>query len=339
MPTAKPASSRADAARRERHAPVAGEQQPQCGKRPDGDPGDQQGARGEREADRQRAAGGRSGDVRPGSAGGPSAAPHRRPQPGAPAGGGDAGRRRAGGGGRRGVGGLGRPGLGGRPVERSGIRCCGRPMSLCRIAVPWGRGNGLRHLPTLPASRACGNGRPRSLVRGPVARKGNVDVSYRGTCCTPRARRAAGRGSATPPSATVKRIGTRRGTAPRRSSRRRRRPARTRRPDVAERARPSASVVSEATMPPSARSSTATPAAGRPRTVSSTWVREAHSASSSRSRAIFAISPSAVSISCSRVLPRRRVRVRQDRLRRAVLAHADHERDAELLAVGRVRRP
>ena len=252
----------------EGHPPAAGEQQPQRGERPDGDPREQQRAHGDHDAGRERAESGRRGAIRASAGQGTRAAggarargsvmhgpagqrkgaiaaggagarrsvmhgragqrngaiavgsavrgraagdvraavrgrgvePARRSgRTVRPAAGGDAGRRRAGGGGRRLEGGLGRPGVGGRPVRRGGIRCGGRPMSRRRIAVPWGRGNGLRHLPTLPASRACGNGRPRSLVRGPVARKGNVDVSYRGRCCTTTARRAAERGSATPP--------------------------------------------------------------------------------------------------------------------------------------------
>ena len=56
-----------------------------------------------------------------------------------------------------------------------------------------------------------------------------------------------------------------------------------------------------ATTAPSRSSETETPAAGRPREVSRTWVETRHARSSSRSRAILAISPSAVSSSCSRV--------------------------------------
>ena len=141
----------------EGHPAVAGEQQPQGGGRADHDAGDHDRDDGEGDADRHC----------------------------------------AGSGGRRLEGGLGRPCSGGRLVRRGVFRCGGRPMShCCRITVPWGRGNGLRHLPTLPASRAGENGRPRSLVRGLVARRGNVDVSYRDRCCRTTAKPAVGRGNA-----------------------------------------------------------------------------------------------------------------------------------------------
>ena len=108
------------------------------------------------------------------------------------------------------------------------------------------------------------------------------------------------------------------------------------------RARPSASVVPRPTgcQPAStARSSTTgTPAAGRPRAVSSTCVviplKIASSRRSARrSRAIFAISPSAISISSSRECSSRAVpQARIDVL--GVLAHADDQREPESLPVG-----
>ena len=261
MPTAKPASSSADAASVNVIRPSPESSSRSAASVPTATPAT---SRAPAESAKPIASA-RPGEGAKSSAGGAGA--WTVAQPGDPAGGGDAGRRRAGGGGRRGVGGLGVR-LGGRSVERSGIRCCGRPMSLCRIAGPGGGATvcGTCRL-SQPRARVD-HGRPRSLARRPVARKGNVALlSCRGTCCTPRGRRAAARGSATPASAIAE--ADRDAVQERRlaevvadgEDRARTRPAPSRRSARGRRRRSS----TEATTSPSRRSSTATPAAGRPR--------------------------------------------------------------------------
>ena len=160
-------------------------------------------------------------------------------------------------------------------------------------------------------------------------------LSCRGRCCTPRGRRAAARGSA------PRRRRSRSGSAPVQERRLAEvladrelelvdRPPRS----SPQRIRPSSSVTESARPSPSRRVAPrrrrGPPAGG----VEHVGV-EAHSASSSRRRAILAISPSAVSISGSRVLPKRASAfARIESL--VVLAYADHEREAEPLAVGGV---
>ena len=139
------------------------------------------------------------------------------------------------------------------------------PAATVRAAAA-GRGGGAeRCLPTLPAARAGIHGRPRSLVRRPRCPKGQQTSAA--------AIGAVGPGRDEQRHVVVRRRRRRSeadrdrgpGTAARRSSRRPRRRARTRpasrSPSVA---RPSSSVVDDATSSPSRRSSIATPAAGRP---------------------------------------------------------------------------
>ena len=204
------------------------------------------------------------------------------------------------------------------PVRGGGATVSGTE----RLSQPLARGS-MTARAVLCADTFCPKGQKR-LLRS----------LYR--CCRPRARRAAARGISTPRqrSGNGPESGPR--TRARRSSRRPRRsssysPASTSPND----ARPSASVVAVGEHPAVGASQLDRDAAAGPPAHRVQHVRrQAHSASSSRRRAILAISPSAVSISCSRRVAQPRVGVGEDRVRRRVLAHADHERDAELLAVG-----